>query len=112
MEYIKATSSQKQLNDLDIEFLRNWSKNSHWQHLEIVSNNESDDKGFVEFKAYYIYDNIQRCHHEKSYFIKIDSKWYYDAGELVEDNFKIGRNDPCICQSNNKYKKCCGKLIK
>ncbi len=22
---------------------------------------------------------------------------------------KIGRNDPCICGSNKKYKKCCGK---
>jgi uncharacterized protein YecA (UPF0149 family) len=22
---------------------------------------------------------------------------------------KIGRNDPCLCGSNKKYKKCCGK---
>ncbi|AZZ95383.1 hypothetical protein EUZ85_03700 [Hahella sp. KA22] len=23
-------------------------------------------------------------------------------------NRKIGRNDPCVCGSGNKYKKCCG----
>ncbi|MBM7072427.1 SEC-C domain-containing protein [Shewanella sp. 202IG2-18] len=22
---------------------------------------------------------------------------------------KIGRNDPCLCESGKKYKKCCGK---
>jgi len=24
-------------------------------------------------------------------------------------NDKVGRNDPCPCESGNKYKKCCGK---
>ncbi|WP_256204377.1 SEC-C metal-binding domain-containing protein [Planococcus faecalis] len=23
---------------------------------------------------------------------------------------KIGRNDPCLCGSGKKYKKCCGKV--
>lgn len=27
---------------------------------------------------------------------------------IVKEN-KIGRNDPCICGSGKKYKKCCGK---
>ncbi len=27
----------------------------------------------------------------------------------VEAPRKIGRNDPCICGSGKKYKKCCGK---
>ncbi|MBU6431108.1 SEC-C domain-containing protein, partial [Patescibacteria group bacterium] len=26
-----------------------------------------------------------------------------------EDGDKIGRNDPCVCGSGKKYKKCCGK---
>ena len=28
---------------------------------------------------------------------------------VKRDNDKIGRNDPCPCGSNRKYKKCCGK---
>ncbi|WP_416386047.1 SEC-C metal-binding domain-containing protein [Anaerocolumna aminovalerica] len=24
-------------------------------------------------------------------------------------NHRVGRNDPCPCQSGIKYKKCCGK---
>ena len=27
------------------------------------------------------------------------------------DGPKIGRNDPCPCGSNKKFKKCCGKKV-
>ena len=27
---------------------------------------------------------------------------------IVRDAPKVGRNDPCICGSQKKYKKCCG----
>ena len=25
---------------------------------------------------------------------------------------KVGRNDPCVCGSGKKYKKCCGSAVK
>ena len=28
---------------------------------------------------------------------------------VVRQGAKIGRNDPCPCNSGKKYKKCCGK---
>jgi len=28
---------------------------------------------------------------------------------VVKGTDKVGRNDPCPCGSNQKYKKCCGK---
>jgi len=28
---------------------------------------------------------------------------------VVRDGDKVGRNDPCVCGSEKKYKKCCGK---
>ena len=27
---------------------------------------------------------------------------------IVRDAPKVGRNDPCLCGSQKKYKKCCG----
>lgn len=33
---------------------------------------------------------------------------YRDSKTIVKEE-KIGRNDPCICGSGKKYKKCCGK---
>lgn len=32
----------------------------------------------------------------------------YKASKTVVKGPKIGRNDPCPCQSGKKYKKCCG----
>ena len=29
--------------------------------------------------------------------------------QRVVNESKIGRNDPCVCGSGKKYKKCCGK---
>jgi len=31
-----------------------------------------------------------------------------DMPEPIKADTKIGRNDPCPCNSNKKYKKCCG----
>jgi SEC-C motif-containing protein len=112
MEYIKKTSTKDMLNQLDVEFLKNWSKNSIWQHLEIVEYVEnSDTSAIVEFKAYYIYDKAQRCHHERSEFVKEENTWLYSDGNMIESNLKLERNDLCICGSDKKYKKCCLKKI-
>lgn len=32
----------------------------------------------------------------------------YNASKTVVKEDKIGRNDPCVCGSGKKYKKCCG----
>lgn len=28
---------------------------------------------------------------------------------VVREGAKVGRNDPCLCHSGKKFKKCCGK---
>lgn len=33
----------------------------------------------------------------------------HDLKPIVRDNPKVGRNDPCLCGSSKKFKKCCGK---
>ncbi len=33
----------------------------------------------------------------------------YNASKTVVKEDKTGRNDPCVCGSGKKYKKCCGK---
>lgn len=40
-----------------------------------------------------------------------DEEWfdYEPQDPYVREEPKVGRNDPCICGSGKKYKKCCGK---
>jgi uncharacterized protein YecA (UPF0149 family) len=41
---------------------------------------------------------------------RIEIKTAYNrAKTIINENKKIGRNDPCPCGSGKKYKKCCGK---
>jgi SEC-C motif-containing protein len=91
----------------DVNYLQATTHNSFWQHLEIVD--FSDD--MVEFKAYYIFENVQHLHHERSTFLKVNDMWKYVDGEIYEDKVTLLRNSTCICGSGQKYKRCCATRI-
>lgn len=109
------------------------SVNSHWLGLNVIHSEIADSgEGFVEFEAFYQDDNEQFCLAERSRFLKEATdgvtQWYYIDGEYpkqeneldpelipnaapqqpIANPDKIGRNDPCVCGSGKKYKKCCG----
>ncbi len=109
------------------------SVNSHWLGLNVIHSEIADSgEGFVEFEAFYQDDNEQFCLAERSRFLKETTdgvtQWYYIDGEYpkqeneldpelipnaapqqpIANPDKIGRNDPCVCGSGKKYKKCCG----
>jgi uncharacterized protein YchJ len=59
---------------------------------EIVENHEHEEVGHVHGP------NCNHGHHH-----------HHDLKPFVRATEKIGRNDPCSCGSNQKFKKCCGK---
>ncbi|MDA8792192.1 YchJ family protein [Bacteriovoracaceae bacterium] len=100
------------------ESIEQWSKNSKWLGLEVVSTEkglESDETGKVEFIANYESNEQDVQHHELAEFKKVDGKWIYadghviNQGPYVRETPKVGRNEPCPCGSEKKFKKCCGK---
>ena len=87
-----------------------------WTKLEIIRTEnglKNDTDGIVEFLAQCDVKGNTSHIHETSKFIREDGRWYYvDAmaqQPVRRGNPKIGRNDPCSCGSNKKYKKCCGR---
>lgn len=116
-DYLAKTLTPKSLEDFDQEETAKWAASATWKKLDIVNTSagqEADEKGTVEFKAYFKLDGQQQIHHEISNFIKTDGRWYYVDGEInpkqeqrINVN-KVGRNEPCPCGSGKKYKKCCG----
>ncbi len=40
-------------------------------------------------------------------YVQQDNQWVNEP--YVHEEPKVGRNDPCPCQSGKKYKKCCGR---
>lgn len=107
------------------------SIDSDWCNLEVLetSINTDNTEGFVTFNAYFNENGEQYCLAEKSRFVFESGLWYYIDGEFPEgapaedepvvaavdprlnqavSELKVGRNDPCICGSGKKFKKCCG----
>ncbi|MCK4841219.1 MAG: YchJ family protein [Methylococcales bacterium] len=88
-----------------------------WTKLDIISTKkgtEKDNKGVVEFKAYYTLDEEEFVMHEISRFKKVAGHWFYLDGKVksvakVGSQVSQGKNAPCSCGSGKKFKRCCGK---
>lgn len=103
------------------------SINLTWLGLEVMNSEiAANGQGFVEFKAGYKEAGEEYILQERSRFVQesINGQqyWFYIDGEYpqpppseqpsapkpVTATKTIGRNDPCLCGSGKKYKKCCG----
>lgn len=87
-----------------------------WQRLEIIDTKKggvSDDKGIVEFKAFYLNNGEDYLLHEVSRFAKTNGRWFYidgvvkKVGKIIQQQNQ-GKNAPCPCGSGKKFKRCCG----
>lgn len=115
IDYLFETTHPQHRKGYDHAGTRTWAEKAEWQGLEIVSSRggADDANGEVEFIASYSEDGNEVRHHELGKFRKLDGKWLFTEGKMVTSkpiiSNKVGRNDPCICGSGSKYKKCCGK---
>jgi len=117
-DHIWESTHPDQRKDHDKETIQKWSRKSQWLGFRIVASSaggEEDEEGKVEFVAEYREKGMRKRHHELATFKKKDDAWYFYDGtpapqeQVVRDAPKVGRNDPCICGSGKKYKKCCGR---
>ena len=97
-----------------------------WERLEVLESKRGgvfDKDGEVTFKAYFEQAGIKKTLEETAKFLKVQGKWFYSQrrsktisevksiskNPLKHKKNKIGRNEPCPCNSGKKFKKCCGK---
>jgi len=115
-EYLKSTLSEHQKADFDSKEFEQQAAGTKWMGLEIrncVNGGVKDETGTVEFVAKYKEKGQHVVHHELAKFTREDGKWVFNdcvVNPKLEQRIieKIGRNDPCSCGSNKKFKKCCG----
>jgi SEC-C motif-containing protein len=118
IDYIINTCVHRGKDDIDYKSTRDWSEQSTWLGLKIISvekGGPTDTEGTVEFEASYEQHGLKDTHHEKAKFKKdaeANGGWLYDEGHVLPRTIvrsvpKTGRNDPCPCGSGKKYKHCC-----
>jgi len=117
IDYIINTCVKRGKEDIDPKSTRDWSEQSKWLGLKIISaekGSPADSEGTVVFEAVYERDGLKDTHHETAKFVKENDEWRYSEGHItprtvVRSSPKVGRNDPCPCGSGKKYKHCCGR---
>jgi SEC-C motif-containing protein len=80
LHYLIDTHHPEHFNPLIIEEIQESFNTCAWQKLSIISSHKGgveDNDGTIEFRAHYAKDGTLDNHHEISYFIRIDGKWYY-----------------------------------
>lgn len=117
IDYLRETLSAEAQVDHDDKSVKEWAETADWQGLTIHdtwAGGEEDEDGIVEFSAHYAVSGVDQTHRERAQFKRFDGKWLYVDGDIASEQpivkeQKIGRNEPCPCESGKKYKKCCGR---
>jgi len=123
LDYLMASWWPEQRAEINPADVAHWVEGADWLRLEVLkteAGQHHDCEGWVEFIAYYrkrpqslssIHSEGLESHAERSYFRKLDERWYFvDGVDLPPSSQpqKLGRNDPCPCGSGKKFKRCCG----
>ena len=81
-----------------------------------------EETELVPETLYFYYDDENKLNNDGLLTIAVQHEIDHESGILIIDNShqviaeplvkldrKIGRNEPCYCNSGKKYKKCCGR---
>jgi SEC-C motif-containing protein len=118
MDFLQTTVHPDYRQDEDSDGARDWAENSEWHGLEIITTTaggQDDEVGEVEFVASYTYAGENKQYHEVAEFRRSEGVWMFTEGRpgvkkpLVRSEPRTGRNDPCLCGSGKKFKRCCGR---
>lgn len=109
INYLIATLHPDKRTQSDRTELAKSIKNTQWLSLTILDTNngkKNDSVGYVEFEAVYQVNKPEQLH-ERSKFVKDNSKWFYLEGEILPGTVPK-RNQLCWCGSDKKFKQCHG----
>jgi SEC-C motif-containing protein len=108
-DYIAKTMVSPSIDDFNAEETKAFASSVEWLNLDIIKSSSQGNQGLVEFKAHFKKKHDKHVIHEISSFTLKNGAWFYVDGSLppATRTVTIGRNDPCMCGSGKKYKKCC-----
>ena len=113
-DYLQRTSGGEVLIRFDRADVLQSFASTEWLGLEIrkvEAGDISDSVGHVSFTARFRQGGMTHALFERSEFRRVGGDWRYCSGEVDVTSAPataVGRNDPCLCGSGKKFKKCCG----
>lgn len=119
LDYIQRTCAGEAALAFNRDEAAQSAQGTEWIGLTIEATEggkEADDTGKVTFTARYRQHGRIHALSETSEFRRVLGAWRYTKGEVAISSSRsvssqLGRNDPCLCGSGKKYKKCCGASV-
>ncbi len=109
IDYLVLTLDPEKRVAGDRNSLAHTMASTQWLGLRIIDASLSgQDRGMVEFAAFFEQGGEFGQLHERSFFIRKENRWFYLEGEILAP-VALGRNQACVCQSGKKFKRCHGK---
>ncbi len=103
--YIQRTMRGKAAEGYDPASAKQWAESAEWLGLQVFNHQTNGDKATVTFAARLRDHQGIQFIYENSAFERIDGQWYYTDGQQQP---LPQRNQPCLCGSGKKFKRCCG----
>ncbi len=111
VDYLLDTTLPVQKARLDRESISQWSQQSTWLGLDVEGSQVlggTPEHAFVTFTARWHDGSGEHSHRERSAFVQTRGRWYFIDPTV---GLSAGRNDPCPCGSEQKFKKCCAGYL-
>ena len=107
IDYLVQTTLPAQQAQLDRAGIEAWSRQSTWLGLSVETCEEHPGQpphAHVSFSVRWQDAGGEHQHRERSAFVHANGQWYFLDPTT---DIRTGRNDPCPCGSERKFKKCC-----
>ena len=116
LDYVQRTHAPEVYDDFNRAEAERLAKECEWQGLEIRTSTETGDTAEIEYQLKFRRKEQNIAKVALSRFRRVDGEWLFVESDMnprvaplrVE---KVGRNDPCPCNSGKKAKKCCGTTV-
>lgn len=113
LDHVERTHAPEVRDDFNRAEAERLAEECHWHSLHIHSAKETDDVAEVEYVVRLRKDQKIMPRASASRFRRKNGEWLFVSSKPAQHiahlrTVKIGRNDPCVCNSGRKFKKCCG----
>lgn len=111
IHFLQITTLPIQQPALDIVQITQWSQQTEWLGLRVLSHDlatHSEQHAWVVFEVICRENGQIYTHHERSAFVKDTMSWRFIDPTV---SLKTERNQPCICGSAKKFKRCCAPML-
>ena len=113
LDHVERTHAPEVRADFNRAEAERLAEECEWRGLEIRSATETGDTAEVEFVMRFCREQQEVTKTALANFRRDAGQWLYvssnvDSHPAQSRVSKVGRNDPCPCNSGKKAKKCCG----